>query len=56
MGSLDDHIVEHAPVPLLSSLLPDDQQPNNCDLDFTRYRDDGMNLLLDESHKDIFNI
>ena len=54
MGSLDDHIVEHAPVPLISSLLTADLKTQNEDLDFTRYRDDGINLLLDPSHKEPF--
>jgi hypothetical protein len=53
MGSLDDHTVEHAPVPLLTSLLPDDLRLINSDLDFTRYRDDGINLLLDPTHKEL---
>ena len=53
MGSLDDHIVEHAPVPLLSSLLPGHLRPENSDLDFTRYRDDAINYLLDPSHKEV---
>ena len=42
------------PVPLLSSLLPDDLKENNEDLDFTRYRDDEINLLLDPTHKEQF--
>ena len=46
--------VEHSPVPLLSSLLPANQKTENSDLDFTRYRDDGVNLLLDSDHKDTF--
>jgi hypothetical protein len=54
MGDLDKHIVDDTPVPLLSSLLPPSQISDNKDLDFTRYRDDGINLLLDPSHKDLF--
>ena len=54
MGELDDLIVNDSPVPLLSSLLPTRLQNDNYDLDFTRYRDDGFNLLLDPSHKELF--
>ena len=54
MGNMDDHIVEHSPVPLLSTLLPANQRTGNSDLDFTRYRDDGINLLLDPDHKETF--
>ena len=54
MGNMDDHIVEHSPVPLLSTLLPANQKTENSDLDFTRYRDDGINLLLDPDHKETF--
>ena len=54
MGNMDDHIVENSPVPLLSSLLTANQKTENLDLDFTRYRDDGINILLDSGHKDTF--
>ena len=54
MGNMDDHIVENSPVPLLSSLLTANQKTVNSDLDFTRYRDDGINILLDSGHKDTF--
>ena len=54
MGDLDEHIVNDKPVPLISSLLPNEQQSDNKDLDFARYRDDGINLLLDPSHKELF--
>ena len=57
MGDLDEHIVHDTvpvPVPLINSLLPNDQQSDNKDLDFTRYRDDRINLLLDPSHKKLF--
>ena len=54
MGSLDEHIVRNTPVPLLSSLLPQNLKDVNSDFDFTRYRDDGINFLLHQSHKDLF--
>ena len=55
MGNLDEHIVNSTHIPMLSSLLPPNLKPENSDLDFTRYRDDGINFLLDPSHKDIFH-
>ena len=50
MGQLDHRLVESSPVPLLSSLLPKDQREAYRQLDWSRYRDDGITVLLDPSH------
>ena len=50
MGELDRKVVELSPVPTLSTLLPPQIQRENEDLDWSRFRDDGISIMLQESH------
>ena len=50
MGQLDNLTVHDSPVPLLSSLLPPEQQIRNRDIDWSRFRDDGIIFLLNPTH------
>ena len=53
MGELDEKLIKTCKVPLISSLLPKDSQLIDENLDFTRFRDDGISILLHEkdTHK-----
>ena len=56
MGKLDKELVDHCPVPLLTSLLPPavrDREEYRA-LDWNRFRDDGLIILLDEAHVSAF--
>ena len=54
MGELDVKLVDSSPVPLISSLLPVEAQQEARSLDWSRFRDDGITLLLDPAHVPLF--
>ena len=45
MGELDELLIQRCPVPLLSSLLPPDENEADKEIDFCRFRDDGLALI-----------
>lgn len=49
MSRLDEELVASSPVPLLSSTLPLHLQNSLKNLDWSRFRDDGFTILLDEN-------
>ena len=54
MGELDKKTVSSSPVPLITSLLPLNAREQNADLDWSRFRDDGIIFLKDDSHVEPF--
>ena len=54
MGELDTKLVETSPVPLISSLVPAETREAHKYLDFSRFRDDGFTILLNNDHVDAF--
>ena len=55
MGQLDKQTVDESPVPLLSTLLPTEIQKDNLDINWSRFRDDGITFLADPSHVETFS-
>eukprot|EP00745_Piridium_sociabile_P026140 TRINITY_DN41575_c0_g2_i2.p1 TRINITY_DN41575_c0_g2~~TRINITY_DN41575_c0_g2_i2.p1 ORF type:complete len:978 (-),score=173.11 TRINITY_DN41575_c0_g2_i2:3-2936(-) len=56
MGELDEKLVDTSPVPLLSSIAKKDEQLCLKYLDWSRFRDDGFAVLLNEEHIPAFEI
>eukprot|EP00745_Piridium_sociabile_P017617 TRINITY_DN263_c0_g1_i8.p1 TRINITY_DN263_c0_g1~~TRINITY_DN263_c0_g1_i8.p1 ORF type:complete len:903 (+),score=84.50 TRINITY_DN263_c0_g1_i8:125-2833(+) len=54
MGELDELLINKCPVPLLSSLTPDNTQKDLTYLDWSRYRDDGITLIPELKDVDKF--
>lgn len=54
MSELDEKLVRECPVPLLSSTLPQQVRDKHSYLDWSRFRDDGFTVLLNENHADSF--
>jgi hypothetical protein len=50
MGELDEKLVKKCPVPLLTSLLTGRDETEFKSWNWSRFRDDGITILLDESH------
>ena len=46
MGELDELLIQRCPIPLLSSTLPSDDNLADKQIDFCRFRDDGLALIL----------
>eukprot|EP00745_Piridium_sociabile_P040591 TRINITY_DN78416_c0_g1_i1.p1 TRINITY_DN78416_c0_g1~~TRINITY_DN78416_c0_g1_i1.p1 ORF type:complete len:230 (-),score=3.39 TRINITY_DN78416_c0_g1_i1:34-723(-) len=55
MGELDSKLVETCPVPLISSRLPQQDQEQLKNLNWSRFRDDGFVILLNKEHVDTFD-
>lgn len=54
MGVLDEKTVNESPVQLLTSLMPQGSAPLDKNLSWSRYRDDGFTILLQESDLPVF--
>jgi hypothetical protein len=54
MGDLDKRTIHDSPVPLLSSLLPIENREEHSSLDWSRFRDDGITVLLQPAHTALF--
>ena len=55
MSELDDKLVLECPVPLLSSLMPENVREKHKSLDWSRFRDDGFTILPDERDIEAFS-
>jgi len=54
MNDLDEKLVATSPVPLLTSLADSDKSSRCKTLDWSRFRDDGITILLHEEHVHTF--